>query len=191
MGSTSDPLNLTSSSSPSLILTNPSPEERTHIWTLTHPMWGPALSRADYLGREAYLMTVPLAKEGGITHWILTETGKDQRLVLSSCETPRRRALVAIPTPASGADGDGAASAEVREGWAHGIASVFTEERFRGRGYAGRMLAELGPVLGRWQAAADAGCLFSVLFSAIGKAFYARKGWAAHESRHLAFPPAA
>ncbi|CAI4210894.1 unnamed protein product [Parascedosporium putredinis] len=30
---------------------------------------------------------------------------------------------------------------------------------------------------------------FSVLFSDIGKTFYANRGWAAHPSTHLAFPP--
>lgn len=94
----------------------------------------------------------------------------------------------------------------VREGVVHGIASVYTDPRLRGRGYAHRMMEEVGRALRTWQreraappeadgkgsAAAGgggAGVVGSVLYSDIGKEFYARKGWTPFASTHLALPP--
>ncbi|KAK3319020.1 hypothetical protein B0H66DRAFT_255041 [Apodospora peruviana] len=180
--------------SPSLILTRPTPAERTKVWTMTHPKWGAALTLDDYLGREVYLTTVPLAKDGGLTQWILTDSTfpPDQRPILSSCESLRKRALSASSS----------SSGELIEGIAHGIASVFTDPQYRGRGYASRMMRELGKVLRRWQVkdkndqqsetSSDASgpeSLFSVLYSDIGKTFYARNGWAPHASSHVQFAP--
>ncbi|KAL2129322.1 hypothetical protein VTI74DRAFT_7931 [Chaetomium olivicolor] len=184
---------------PNLILTHPTPAERLRTWALTYPKWGPALSEKDYLTREAYLTTVPLARDGGITHWILTVAGLpgDERPVLSSCESLRKRAVC---TTREG---------KVVEGVAHGIASVFTDPAFRGRGYASRMMNELGKRLRGWQTgsagsktggaggaeeeeAVEKGrSLFSVLYSDIGKKFYAKHGWAPFASCHVAWKPKA
>jgi hypothetical protein len=162
-------------------------------------MWGPALSHDEYLTREAYLTTVPLAKQCGITHWVLTDSSllPDQRPIFSSCETLRKRAVSCTPGPGG--------EPILQDGIAHGIASVFTDPQFRGKGYASRMMQELGPKLSRWQDGHQAangghaggnegddngpGVLFSVLYSDIGKIFYARKGWAPFESSHVSFPP--
>ncbi|KAK3898779.1 lysine acetyltransferase [Staphylotrichum tortipilum] len=167
--------------------------ERERTCTLTHPKWGPALSRRDYLLRENYLTTVPLARDGGITHWILTVAGlpAGERPILSSCESLRKRAVYC----------DGG---KVVEGVAHGIGSVFTEEGYRGRGYASRMMREVAGRLRGWQAGrgvvggegdedgvARGRVLFSVLYSDIGKSFYAKHGWEPFESCHVAFEPAA
>ena len=117
---------------------------------------------------------MPLARDGGIAHWILTTKSNNDdgsRPILSSCESLRKRAVYCK-----------AGSDVVVEGWAHGIGSVFTEEGFRGRGYASRMMRELAGRL-RGQG------LFSVLYSDIGKTFYARHGWAPFESCHVAFRP--
>lgn len=51
------------------------------------------------------------------------------------------------------------------------------------------MMKELGPRLGGWQTDEKHPSLFSVLYSDIGKQFYAKNGWAAFESAHLSFPP--
>ncbi|KAK1836875.1 hypothetical protein QBC39DRAFT_337530 [Podospora conica] len=48
------------------------------------------------------------------------------------------------------------------------------------------MMRELGGVLKTWQG----GGVCSVLYSDIGKRFYAREGWRVFEARHVAFPPA-
>lgn len=177
---------LPAADSPALVLTTPTPRERLRTWKLTHPMWGPALSEADYLAREAYLTTVPLARDGGITHWILTvrDLPEDGRPILSSCESLRKRAVYYR-------DGDRDGEGQGGDGVAHGIASVFTEEGYRGKGYASRMMREVGGRLRGWQAGEGEGkeSLFSVLYSDIGKTFYARHGWAAFESCHVAFRP--
>lgn len=110
----------------------------------------------------------------------------DKRPVLSSCESLRKRAVVTTK--------DG----RVEEGVAHGIASVFTDPVFRGKGYASRMMRELGGRLRGWQVkgkgtvngkAEAEHSLFSVLYSDIGKTFYARHGWAPFASCHVAFQP--
>ncbi|CRK43814.1 hypothetical protein BN1723_005864, partial [Verticillium longisporum] len=188
---------------PELALAMPTPDERTATWTATHPHWGAALDLDVYHRREHFLTTVPQSRNGGITHWILTDpsAAPGARPVLSSCESIRKRCLVASP--------DGT----VREGVTHGIASVFTEPRYRGHGYASKMMKLLGPHLATWQGRAlatappspsaasgrgspggaadsDREVAFSILFSDIGKTFYAKSGWPAYESAHLSFPPA-
>ncbi|KAK3294376.1 uncharacterized protein B0H64DRAFT_185631 [Chaetomium fimeti] len=195
---------LPDASSPRLVLARPTPGERERTARHTYPTWGFALAEADYLARETYLTTVPLARDGGITHWILTdaELPPDGRPILSSCESLRKRAVTTTTTTHK----------EVLvEGVAHGIGSVFTEPAFRGRGYASRMMREVGEKLRGWQAAtaaappaaaaaAAAGAgempaverehsLFSVLYSDIGKKFYAKHGWAPFESCHVSFKP--
>jgi len=184
MGSTTPP-SLPDKSSPSLILTQPTDAERRRTWSATHPLWGPALAHEDYVNREVYLGTVPLAKNGGLTQWILTDPSlpPDERPILSSCETLRKRALRTRP--------DGS----VVDGIAHGIGAVFTDPQFRGRGYANRMMRDLGPRLRAWQGEdkkpthAPDDILFSVLYSDIGKTFYAKTGWAPFASSHVAFAP--
>jgi GNAT superfamily N-acetyltransferase len=178
MGSSTDPSSLPSASSPTLILTQATASERERIWSLTHRQWGGILSHEQYIAREAYLRNVPLQKNDGITHWILTDSTlpPDQRPILSSCDTYRKRALSCTP------------SGVVTDGIAHGIGAVFTDPQYRGKGYASRMLKELGPVLKTWQAGHGRESLFSVLYSDIGKSFYAKSGWAAFPSSHLAFP---
>ncbi|KAK4228560.1 hypothetical protein QBC38DRAFT_474699 [Podospora fimiseda] len=171
----SNNFSLPPSDSPSLILTLATEPERIQTWTLTHPMWGPALTLDSYLQRESYLTTVPLAKDGGITHWILTIDGlpPNERPILSSCETLRKKVIYTEDR-----------KDEVKEGVAHGIGSVFTAKEFRGRGYASRMMTELGKKLKGWQ-----GGVLSVLYSDIGKGFYAKHGWGVFESGHVEFKP--
>ncbi|ROV91686.1 hypothetical protein VMCG_09235 [Cytospora schulzeri] len=184
---------------PDLVLAESTKSELQHVWSLHHPMWGPALRLEDYLAREEFLMTVPLAKNGGVTHWILTDRNAppDHRPIYASCESLRKRALASRPGP------DGPAL--LQDGIAHGIASVFTNPEYRGKGYASRMMKELGPRLAEWsegrkepkEGGPGGGSeevtrsLFSVLYSDIGKEFYAKNGWAAFESTHLCFKPAA
>jgi len=219
-------VNLPPARSPTLILAHPTASERRSIWTQSHLKWGGALVLDEYLHREEYLMTVPLAKGGGITHWILTVDGMDpaDRPILSSCETLRKRALVAAKNGESvtvaydkvvnGSKGNGSRNKEkadttgegkkVEEVIAHCIGSVFTDPQFRGRGYASRMMELVGERLRSYQGALGSvqGCWhhqtltpplasISVLFSDIGKKFYAARGWAAFPSTHLSFTPQA
>ncbi|KAG8166831.1 hypothetical protein KVR01_002520 [Diaporthe batatas] len=194
MGSSAN--GLPSAEHPDLVLTQSTKAELQHVWGLHHPMWGPALKIEEYLAREEFLMTVPLAKNGGVTHWILTDKNApaDNRPIYASCESLRKRALASR----LGADGP-----VVQDGIAHGVASVFTNPEYRGKGYASRMMKELGPILAEWSEGkqniqggqgeqnGNARSLFSVLYSDIGKTFYAKTGWEAFESTHLSFKPAA
>ncbi|KAI0515316.1 hypothetical protein F5B22DRAFT_198246 [Xylaria bambusicola] len=191
-----------------LVLTHPTPSEQEQTWRLNHGEWGGPLDLEAYLKREPFLTSTALAANGGMVHWILTETASTDefRNVLASCETIRKRVLYAPPPQCSNSSGDG--SGLVREGLAYGIGSVYTYPEFRGKKYAARMLRELGVVLKTWpeeeQKLAD--CLHahsngvskrakleakeavcSALWSDIGKRFYAEKGWPAYDSIHVEF----
>ena len=142
-------------------------------------MWADTLPPALYLEEQAHLTTVPLARNGGMTAWILIDTDvpSSQRQILSSCETYRKRALVSR------------ANGKVEEGIVHGVASVFCPDEFRGRGYAGRMLQELSKELRTWQAGGTP-CIGSILYSDIGGQFYGRLGWHANiTNTHVELKP--
>lgn len=174
-------MDLPDSKSPSLYLTHPTREEMVETWKLNSVNWGTSLSQPDYLEREAHLMNVPVAKNGGITHWILVDRNlpPNQRPLLASCETLRKPVLVSR---------NGIVSEEIT----HGIGSVFSPPMFRGKGYASRMLKELGPALETWQVTEKLGnCSFSVLYSDIGKKYYNKFGWAPFPSAHIEIVPAA
>ncbi|MCJ1476767.1 hypothetical protein MMC13_005436 [Lambiella insularis] len=184
------------SSSANLRLVHPTPQEKEATWRLNGSAWRGALPLDTYLRREHYLASQPLTKDGGITYWILVDDSKNAdapepkssddvsqspRTILSSCESLRKRALFARRP-------FGLGKAEVQEIVAHGIGSVFCNPAYRGLGYAGRMMEELGKNLERWQQEAERKAHFTVLYSDIGKQFYAKRGWRARESRHIALP---
>ncbi|KAE8442760.1 hypothetical protein EG329_002848 [Mollisiaceae sp. DMI_Dod_QoI] len=128
---------------------------------------------------SAYLLTVPLAKDGGMTMWILVERDAvpDQRAILASCETYRKRALVSSSS-----------TGETEDVIVHGIASVFCDPKYRGKGYAKHMLTELARVLKDWQADGRR-CIASVLYSDIGPKYYADVGWKlTSNNTHIEFP---
>lgn len=165
------------SSTPDLILTQPTTEERIQWAKGTHPQWGGKLSLEKYIERELNT-SGPLNRDGGLTGWLLTDASAPagDRPLLSSCDTLRKRALV------RGKDG------QVREGFAHGVASVFTLNENRGKGYAGKMMNLLGKTLAEKEKTKPGDAMFSVLFSDIGKEFYAARGWKALDSTHFTFP---
>lgn len=150
-------------------------------WNLNSVNWGTSLSKPDYLEREAYLLNAPVAKNGGMTHWILVDRNlpPNNRPLLASCESLRKPVLVSR---------NGIVSEEIT----HGIGSVFSPPIYRGRGYASRMLKELGPILETWQVTEKSGrCSFSVLYSDIGKKYYTKFGWAPFPSTHIELAPVA
>lgn len=157
-------------SNPDLLLTHPTHLEETLIATLTFPSWGDSLPVSAYLHEYTTLQSAPLARNSGRIPWILTSANAppDERPILSSCETFRKRALTN--------DKDGT----VTEGVVYGVASVFTPPNARGQGYAGKLMEELKEVLKSWQGR-DGGdgqrVIGSILFSDIGKKYYARWGW--------------
>lgn len=172
------------STSPHLHLAHPTPEELVHISTNTFASWHDTLPLPAYLAESLYLSTVPLAKDNGLTTWILVDKRlpPNARPILSSCESYRKHALT------SDADGGNVSDAIV-----HGVASVFCAPPYRRRGYAARLMKELARVLRDWQTAEDQQqikCVGSILYSDIGKTFYANLGWAPHpRNTHAAFAP--
>lgn len=169
---------------PSVVLDIASADEHRQAWTATHPPWGHGLTLEQYIGREECLLASPLARDGGLTPWILTDSsssssgGVAPRPILSSCETLKKRAIVADP------------EGVVTDVTAHGVASVFTSPAYRSRGYAGRMMALLGAELARQQESQPGAAGFSVLFSDIGPKFYAKSQWMPMGNTHIEFPAA-
>lgn len=116
-----------------------------------------ALSLSKFLEEYAFLLTASLARNSGVTPWILVDKNQpeDKRTILASCETFRKHAMVG--------DSDG----NVTDVIAHGIASVYCHEPLRKRGYASRLLRELGDVLSRWQVDNNTSAVASILYSDI------------------------
>ncbi|RVX67653.1 hypothetical protein B0A52_08182 [Exophiala mesophila] len=139
--------------------------------------WKGPLTLEQFLEREVQLQAAELTKDGRITGWILTSSKlppnpDGSRPILASCETILIRGRVSHK----------GAGHDVQ---AHGVASVFTRPEHRGRGYAGRMMNDLGIRLETWQSTQGATNAFSVLYSDIGDKFYARHGWKTFESTHI------
>lgn len=147
-------------------LDHPTAAECNLIWGLTSLAWRDALTRDSYLEESAYLTSVPLARDGGMTLWILVDRNltPGQRPILCSCETFRKHTLIS--------DTEG----NVTKVILHGVASVFCDPEYRGRGYGRRMMRELAEVLQTWQTETTK-CVGSVLHSDIGKTYYAELGW--------------
>jgi len=159
MPSTVDVPSLPSSDSPTLALLHPTPEENLATTKVNGMSWRGPLCLEAYIRRERHLASQALTRDGGITFWILVDTSKTStpRTVLASCETVRKRALIRRQ------------NGRVEETVAHGIASVFCNPDLRGRGYAWRMIQELGKALDTWQHAEGKIADFTILFSDIGK----------------------
>jgi GNAT superfamily N-acetyltransferase len=143
--------------------------------------WRGVLSMEDYLRREDVLQATNLCKEGKITGWILTsdalqKNADGSRPILAACESIPVHAYVAV---------DG----KLTSIQAHGIASVYTRPEHRGKGYASRMMQDLGKRLEIWQSPNGEPNQFSCLFSDIGSQFYARYGWRVFPSTHILLPP--
>ncbi|KAI4263100.1 MAG: hypothetical protein L6R42_001738 [Xanthoria sp. 1 TBL-2021] len=175
-------MDLPESSAPTLQLVQATEPEIIESSTLGSISWKGPLDTSDYLRREAHLRNQRLTRDGGITYWILVDTAAaptpgGSRRILASCETIRKRALIAQP------------GAAVRETICHGIGSVHCNQHYRGRGFGRRMMVELANILDTWQQKEGERADCSVLWSDIGKDFYARLGWKTYPSKHIALPP--
>ncbi|KAI4151117.1 MAG: hypothetical protein LQ340_003685 [Diploschistes diacapsis] len=157
---------LPDSNSPDLHLSHPTPDECIEIWRNTSTSWRDSLTLPVYLLESLYLTTVPLAKDKGMTTWILVDKNAvpDKRPILCSCESFRKRSLT------SDADGN------IEDNMVHGIASVFCPPEYRRRGYAARHMKEMAKALRSWQPE-HGKCVGSILYSDIGKTYYANLGW--------------
>lgn len=150
---------------PTLALVPPTEQEKLMQFKLNGAEWKGALSLPAYLRREEVLAQQHLTRDGGISYWILVDTSlpnnpldpdSGARLPLASCESYRKKALVWQ-------------NGSVQEVVCHGIGSVFCANHLRKRGYAQRMMRELSKVLKTHQTDDKTECLFTVLFSDIGK----------------------
>jgi GNAT superfamily N-acetyltransferase len=155
--------------------------ERHQCWNINSHAWRGPLSVAQYIKRESFLGNQLLTQNGKITYWILTDNSlplgrEGARPILASCETLRKEGYLAE---------DGRLEKLVT----HGIGSVFCRHEYRGRGYASRMMTEVGKTLETWQQREYVRASFSMLWSDIGLSFYAAHGWKAMPSRHISLPP--
>ncbi len=180
MGLDSKTHSLPCSDSCDLHLDHPTEDECVKIWTNTFASWGDSLDLPKYLEESRFLTTIPLAKDGGMATWILVDKtlARNQRPILCSCESFYKHSLTS--------DSDG----NVEEATVHGIASVFCHEDYRRRGYAARHMKELARTLHTSQSDSHqpkvAG---SVLYSDIGKVYYAKLGWIPNATNmHIEFP---
>ena len=172
---------LPASNSPTLALVQPTQEEKIATWHRNGESWRGTFALPTYIRREIHLENQAFTRDGGITFWILVDTKSpsNARLILASCESLRKRALISK---------DGS---RVEDITSHGVGSVFCDPAYRGRGYAQRMITELGKKLDTHMQEEGKKAYFTVLFSDIGKKFYSRMGWEAFPSSHIALPPSA
>lgn len=176
-----DESSLPPAASPGLALVPATSHEWAQSSRLNADEWRGPLTIEQYMERETYLLSQNLTKDGAATCWILTSSdlpcGPDgTRPMLASCETIRAEAYVAR-------------NGKLEKIVAHGIGSVFTRAEHRGKGYAGRMMTELGNKLATWQQPNGSKAMFSVLYSDIGVKFYSRYGWRAFPSTHIHLTP--
>lgn len=167
--------------SPHLLLTPATPEERIAVLKLNSVAWKGPLSVDAYIAREDHLLQQQLTRSR-LTVWVLVDRRDppNQRTIYASCETYKKRALLAF-------------RGCVEDVPTHGIGSVYCRPEFRGTGFAKRMMEELVGRLETWQTGDEKEGrkreVFSVLFSDIGKTFYAQFGWKAFPSSHVALFP--
>ncbi|KAJ5938936.1 hypothetical protein N7466_002070 [Penicillium verhagenii] len=167
--------------SPDLILVPATAEERIASIKLNSVAWKGPLDIETYIARENHLLAQNLTRDG-LTCWILVDKSEPEgdRTILSSCETYKKKALLAH-------------GGEVENVSTHGVGSVYCRPEFRGKGYAKRMFEELSSQLDTWKMEKESRgrALFTILFSDIGKSFYAQFGWKPFLSSHMALPPVA
>ena len=138
-----------------------------------------SLTLPDYLQESLFLTTVPLGRDHGMTTWILFDKNlpRNHRPILCFYESFLKRSLMS--------DANGG----VEEVVIHGIASVFCPPEYRRRGYAPRFMTEISKPLCIWHSD-QAKIVGSVLYSDIGKTYYAKPGWQTnHTNWHVDFPP--
>ncbi|KAK9370618.1 hypothetical protein V1509DRAFT_616321 [Lipomyces kononenkoae] len=164
--------------SPELVLVPATPEERVECIKLHSVAFKGPLDLETYIARENHLVDQSLTRDG-LTCWVLVDRNKPpgQRTILSSCETYRKKAFLAH-------------GGHLEDIITHGIGTVYSRPEFRGKGYAGRMIKELSQKLDSWQMEKEkrTRSVFSVLYSDIGKTFYARFGWKPFPASHISLP---
>lgn len=176
-----DPSILPSKEDPAVLLEPGNLPEYEQTWRLNAGEWKGFLSEESYFDRELYLIDTDLTRNGRATPWILTSSNlpinsDGSRPLLASSETILKDAYVAK-------DGN------LEKILSHGIGSVHCRPEYRGRGYAVKMVKELGKKLETWQQLKSNKGKFSVLYSDIGPVYYAKHGWKPFPSTHINLKP--
>lgn len=123
----------------------------------TYAAWGKPLSRQEFAERERRLGNCRWIREGGTT-WVAEQKGQ----LFASCETMKMISRFRDEL-----------------GRTYGIASVFTDERHRGLGYASAMLRS---VMQQIQARDPKAQAF-ILYSEVGASIYERLGFQARPTK--------
>ncbi|PHH51983.1 hypothetical protein CFIMG_004049RA [Ceratocystis fimbriata CBS 114723] len=158
-----------------------SPAQRHAAWSLNSAHWRGPLTSQAFIDREAQLSQSALASGDGGLYFVAVPKdsveGKGghadanvEPVVYASCKALRKRVLVRRPGCA------------VEETTAYGIGSVYTRPDMRGRGLARYMLQAVQRELD------IRGAVLSVLYSDIGRKFYADLGWVAMPARTAVMP---
>ena len=114
-----------------------------------------------------YQITVPLAREGGMTTWILVDKNQlpSKGSIFCSCGSFQRRSVTSD------------AGGNVEESIVHGIARVFYAPEFSGRGYAARHMKDMAKALRNWQSECGK-CVYIILYGDTGESYCASLGYA-------------
>lgn len=139
---------------------------RRLAWQLNGEAWAAPMDIDDYINREGCLSEQSLTKDGRCIYWILAHKD-DGTHVVASCESTKKTVFVA-------GKGTGVNGGFV-EATGYAIASVYTNPKYRRMGMAAYMLRKL-------QEHMDVESECSVLYSDIGKIYYANLGWKAFPS---------
>ncbi|KAK3363354.1 hypothetical protein B0T25DRAFT_38043 [Lasiosphaeria hispida] len=139
-----------------VVFAEATPEQRQLSWALNGESWAPPLSTSDYLAREEHLSLQELSKDGQCKYWVVYLKGHPRKII-ASCESTRKTILISE-------------NGVSREGHGYGIASVYTNPAYRRQGIAAMMLHKVQEQMDR-----DSDC--SVLYSDIGRSYYANLGW--------------
>lgn len=134
---------------------------RELAWQLNGDAWAAPMDIDDYISREGYLSEQSLTRDGRCIYWILAHK-EDGTHIVASCESIKKTVFIA-------GKGTGVNGGYV-EATGYAIASVYTNPKYRRMGMAAYMLRKL-------QENMDAESECSVLYSDIGKIYYANLGW--------------
>jgi GNAT superfamily N-acetyltransferase len=134
---------------------------------LTFEAWGSFLSMEQYAAREQRLRAHPWAKSAMRTWFLRNEQGQ----TVASCET------FAMPLEFT-------KNQNTQRGNLHGVASVYTEPKFRGQRFASQLMEKVVKSLPE----VDSKSLASALYSDVGAAIYARSGYQLRPAVSWSFP---
>lgn len=140
-------------------------EQRQIAWELNGASWAAPMPPDTYAAYKGHLSQRDLTKDSRCRYWVLYLKGYP-RQIIASCETTRKALLISE-------------NGVSREGFGCAIASLFTNPDYRRLGMAGCMLRRLQEQMD----VDDSEC--SVLYSDIGKLYYATLGWKAFPSKQV------